>query len=386
MSLLLKLKNIMKQIKFIRIYDVIKKTFKGPILFGITAGSILFPSYVFSQVEKASSQKIQIQQFSSQDGGLQVTNNLPIYKVHVKDGKLVDDSGNAFNSFKPQSTTPIEESKCIIPIPPTGWLAYYTTFYVVLAKNPNELLLVKSCGKSPLQLNSTKQYSNISNQNFINHAQIAGTTNGIVNEVIAAGEMDVIDGKIVYMDNCSGHFKPNVGSLLAYMSQLDKSKPIALTSSLKDIIDVGSITDQQITDNLIFMQPNTSVAPKRNERSGTGNCHSYTTVFTHSVLGDVTTLSGGLLAYQQGNINVFQNDINSITNKNIKGIELTNNIGFYDYAINVITDLHIYNNALQFYFTDETGDTYGLSIHVYSYNHQVDYDSKKPNINKITFQ
>jgi len=376
----------MKQMKFISIYDVIMRIFKGPILFGIITGSIIFPRYVFSQTEEVSSQKIQIQQFSSQDGGQQVTGNLPIYKVHVKDGKLVDDSGNAFNSYEPQSTIPTDKSKCIIPIPPGGWLAYYTTFYVVLASDPDHLLLVKSCGKSPLQLNSTKQFSNISNQNFINHAQIAGTTNGIVNEVIAAGEIDVIDGKIVYMDNCSGHFKPNVGSLLAYMSQLDKSKPVALTSSLKDIISVGSITDQQITNNLIFMQSNTSIIPKRNERSGTGNCHSYTTVFTKAILDGVTTLSGGLLAYQQGNINIFQSDINSITKTNIKEIELTSNSGYYNYAVNVITDLHIYNNALQFYFTDETGDTYSLSIHVYSYNHQVDYDSKKPNINKITFE
>ena len=346
------------------------------------------------QARVAFAQPISIQTFTAPpaDYGTQVATPLPIYKVHVVSGQLVDDSGNIFNSFRPQSTSSTvasaaNTSACIIPN--LGWRAYYTTFYVVLKSDPDHMLLVKSCGKSPLQLNSTDQYGNISSQNFINHAQIAGRTNGVGNPVIAAGEIDVINGKIVYMDTCSGHFKPNAGSLLAYMSQLDSLKAVSLTSTLKDIIGTGEISNTQINGNLIAMINNGSISPERNVRSGTSGCNSYTTVFLYSgslANGGTVTLTGGLMAYQQGGIQVFQNDINTITNRNIKDISLTNNIGYYNYAAYVTTDWHVYNNALDFAFTDETNDTYSLSIHNYSYNHQVDYDSTKPNIKKITFK
>lgn len=339
----------------------------------------------FSQTPDTTSHPIKIQEFSAPYDGIKVTNDLPIYKVNFVNGVLKDQFGNVFNSYMPQSTTPVDNCKCIIG-GNVGWKAYYTTFYVVLANDPNQMYLVKSCGKSPLQLNSIQQYNNININNFINHGQIAEGKNGVANKVIAAGEIDVVNGKIVYMDTCSGHYKPNVGSLLAYTSKLDSLNVFALTSNLKSIIDVGYITNAQINSDLIFMKPNTSIIPKRNERSGTGDCYCYTTVFVQSVNKGVTTLTNGLMAYQQGNINVFQNTINAITNKNIKSIEVTNNFGYYEYKVYVVTDLHIYNNSLSFKFTDETGDTYGLSIHVYSYNHGVSYNSKKPNINKITFQ
>ncbi len=357
------------------ISSLVKAMMKASILFGIFTVSLIYAS-------NASAQPIKIQEFSAPLGGEQVTPNLPVYTVHVENGQLVDSSSNVFNSYMPQSTS--KDSNCVIPN--LNWAAYYTTFYVVLASDPTHMRLVRSCGKSPLKLNRTQQYSNINSGNFINHAQIAGQTNGKTNKVIAAGEIDVIDGKVVYIDTCSGHFKPNVGSLLAYTNTLDgPTKPLALTSTLKDIIGTGSISDKQIADNLIYMKNSESFAPKRDVRSGTGNCNSYTTVFNYSTNGNTTTLSGGLMAYKQGDINVYQNDINTITNKNIKSIELTNNIGFYPYAAYVTTDLHVYNNALNFEFTDETDDTYDLSVHVYSYNHQVDYSSDKPNINKITF-
>ncbi len=350
----------------------------------VMKASILFSVFAVSAIVagNAVAETIAIQRFSAPLGGRQVTPNLPIYKVHVENGRLVDASGKVFNSYQPQTTS--KDSHCVIPS--LHWAAYYTTFYVVLASDPGHLLLVRSCGKSPLKLNSTEQYANIDSGNFINHAQIAGQTNGKVNEVIAAGELDVINGKIVYMDTCSGHFKPNVGSFLAYISRLDgPTKPLALTSTLEGIIRSGSISSQQIGTNLTHMIDNGSIVPRRNVRSGTSGCYSYTTVFEYSTAAGSTTLSGGLMAYQQGPISVFQNDINTITNKNIKSIELTNNVGYYDYAAYVTTDWHIYNNALNFKFTDETNDTYALSIHVYSYNHQVDYDSAKPNINRITF-
>jgi len=328
------------------------------------------------------SKRARIQNFSAPLGGTQVTPNLPIYTVHVKNGQLVDASDKIFNSYMPQSTS--KDSNCVIPS--LGWAAYYTTFYVVLASDPGHMRLVRSCGKSPLKLNSTAQYRKISDKNFINHAQIAGQTGGKVNEVIAAGEIDVIDGKIVYIDTCSGHFQPNVGSLLAYTNTLDgSSKPLALTSTLKDIIATGSINDQQIGSNLTEMINNGSDAPRRNVRSGTSGCYSYTTVFEYSTDANTTTLSNGLMAYKQGPVYVFQNDINTITNKNIKAIELTPNTGIYSYAAYVITEWHFYNNSLNFTFTDETDDIYSLSVHVYSYNHEVDYNSDKPNINKITF-
>lgn len=355
------------------------KTFINVSLFLITA------NFVFYTEASAASQRIAIQEFASLgELGQQVTDKLPIYRVHVEHGQLVDDSGNAFSSYQPQSTTPVGKSRCVIPN--LGWAAFYTTFYVVLANDQDHMLLVKSCGKSPLKLNSISQYSNINSNNFINHAQIAGTTNGKINKVIAAGEIDVINGKIVYMDTCSGHFKPNVGSFLAYASRLDNSKPLALTSALEDIISSGSITDQEINNNLIQMINNGSITPKRDVRSGTSGCYSYTTVFEYSRGADgTTTLSGGLLALDQGNINVFQNDINAITNRNIKAIDLRHNSGIYDYSAYVTTDWHWYNNTLNFTFTDETDDTYSLSVHVYSYNHEVDYNSQKPNIKKITF-
>lgn len=345
----------------------------------IIATALLFPSTAFAD------QTISIQTFPSLGSyGTPVTNSLPTYRLHAYNGRLVDDSGKTFDSYRPQSTTPTESSKCTILN--LQWAAYLTTFYVVLASDQSHMLIVKSCGKSPLQLNSTSQYGNINSNNFINHAQIAGLTNGNINQVIAAGEIDIINGKVVYMDTCSGHFQPNVGSFLAFASRLDGNGTLALTSPLKDIIKTGSITDSQISSNLTKMVNSSGITPMRNIRSGTGNCYSYTTVFLYSKSGGKTTLTGGLMALNQGNINVFQNDINSITNKNIKAIDLRNNIGIYSYAAYVTTDLHIYNNALDFEFTDETNDTYSLSIHVYSYNHEVDFNSQKPNIRKITFQ
>ena len=371
------------------IHNLVKGVFYVSILSSTVAAGLIFPRTATSQTTKsqtteASPEKISIQSFSAPWTGVQVTKNLPIYKIQVKGGILVDDSGKPFSSYRPQSTKPTDESIC--KIENIGWRAYYTTFYVVLANDQNNLYLVKSCGKSPLKLNSTEQYSNINKGNFIDHAQIAGRTkNGDVNKVIAAGEIDVIDGEIVYMDNCSGHFKPNVGSLLAYMSQWDNPKPIALTSNLKTIISTGSITGQQISRNLIYMTSVNNDIPKRDVRAGTGHCYSYTTVFNYKKIQGMTYLSGGLLAYQKGNINIFQSDINTITNKNIKRIELTSNFGIYSYAAYVTTDLHFHNNTLNFEFTDETDDTYSLYIFNYSYNHAVDYNSAMPNIKTITF-
>lgn len=349
-------------------------------IIGIAVASILIPEEAFA------GQTISIQTFSSQGAyGTQVNTPLPIYKLHISNGKLLDDNGVVFNSYQPQWTTPSAGSSCVIPN--LRWAAVYTTFYVVLANDQDHLRIVRSCGKSPLQMDSSAQYSNISSSNFINHAQIAGKVSGTnnVNQVIAAGELDVINGKIVYMDTCSGHFQPNVGSFLAYASKLDTQGALSLTSPLKDIIATGSISDQQISANLTQMMSSSNVTPQRNVRVGTGGCYSYTTVFAVGTANGMTTLSGGLLALNQGGVKVFLNNINAITNQNVKDILLTGNCCIYSYAANVITELHFWNNALNFTFTDETNDTYSLSVHVYSYNHEVDYNSSKPNINKITF-
>lgn len=349
---------------------------------GMAAAALLLPGAAL-----AGNQPITIQNFSSQGAyGTQVASPLPIQTLHVSDGQLVDDGGVVFNSYNPQWTTPVSGSSCVIPN--LNWAAVYTTFYVVLASDPTHLRVVRSCGKSPLKLNSASQYSNISSSNFINHAQIAGAIGGNtnnVNQVIAAGELDVINGKIVYMDTCSGHFQPNVGSFLAYAKTLDDVGVLTLTSSLRSIIATGSISDQQISANLTQMV-NGNLTPQRNVRVGTGGCYSYTTVFAVSTSNGTTTLSGGLLGLNQGGAKVFLSNINAITNQNVKEITLTyNNCCIYSYAANVITDLHFWNNALNFTFADETNDTYSLSVHVYSYNHEVDYNSSKPNINRITF-
>lgn len=342
-----------------------------------------------------NSQPISIQQFSAPANGKTVTASLPIYKLGVVNGKLVDTkTGEVFNSFQPQSTMPtfVAPEGCQCQIRNLNWRGFYTTFYVVLPDQPDYLYVVRSCGKSPLQLFSTgivDQYLNIDTSNFINHGQMAaasaGRAQGTTNNAIAAGEIDIIDGLIVYIDNCSGHFSPTAGSLLAYLSGLDQSGVLSLTSDLKSIIATGSITNDQIGENLIYMNFVHDAPPTRTIRAGTGGCNSYTTVFYPTVSGDSTTLTGGLLAYLKGNIQISQNSINRFTNRNIKGIELTWNFGWYNYSVWVTTDWHFYNNYMNFKFTDETNDTYRLSIHMSTYNHEVDYDSAKPNIKRIVF-
>lgn len=364
------------------IYLYVRSLVFDAIRIGLVAAVLLSPA-----AASAQNQRVTIQSFSSQGAyGTQVATPLPIYRVHASNGKLVDDNGVVFNSYQPQWTTPVANSKCVIPNP-VNWAAVLTTYYVVLASDQDHMKIVRGCGKSPLQLNSDQQYSGITTNNFVNHAQIAGAINGNtsnVNQVIAAGELDVIDGKIVYMDTCSGHFRPNVGSFLAYAKTLDNAGVLSLTSDLKNIIQSGWISDQQIAANLTQMV-NGDLTPKRNVRVGTGGCYSYTTVFAVSAANGTTTLSGGLMALNQGGAKVFLNTVNAITNQNVKELTLTNNCCIYSYAANVITDLHWWNNALNFAFTDETDDTYHLSVHVYSYNHEVDFNSSKPNIKKITF-
>ncbi len=350
---------------------------------------LVIATVLFSYYASAQNQDVIIQQFSARPGGEQVTPSLPIYTVHFANGKLVDELGATFNSYLPQSTT--SPAKCACAVQNLNWKAYNTTFYVVLANDPTHMLLVKSCGKSPLQRNTFQQYPNIKyrrnpdgseDTNFINHAQIA-TINGTVHPVIAAGEIDVVDGKIVYIDTNSGHFRPNVGSFLAYMSNLDNANVLALTSALKDIKITGTITPEQISRNFTLMKP--GLEPTREIRSGTQDGYSYTTVFAYATENGITTLSGGLLAYQFGNINIFQSDINTITSKkSIKSIELTNNVGVFTYNIYVVTDLHLSNDTMYFNFTDESPDTYSLTIYSFISNHNTDYWSSKPNINKIT--
>jgi hypothetical protein len=327
-------------------------------------------------------ESVSIQTFQSQGGyGTAVTSELPIYRLHAADGVLVDDAGAKFSSVDPQWTSSTAQSKCTIAN--LRWAAVETTFYVVLASERDHILAVRSCGKSPYQKGGTSQYYDINASNLINHAQIAGLAGSTINPVIAAGEMDVIDGKPVYMDTCSGHFRPNVGSFLAYLSQ---SNLIPLTSALKVIAASGNITDDQISQNFTRMANTGSLIPLRNNRPGTGDCYSYTTVFAYSTAGNRVSLNGGLMALNQGPARVFQTDINSITNHNIRTIDLRPNHGvIYSYAAYVTTDWHIYNNSIQFYFTDETEDRYALSVRIFSEDHAVNYNSDKPNIKKIVF-
>ncbi|GAA0537910.1 hypothetical protein FHS83_003512 [Rhizomicrobium palustre] len=349
----------------------------------------LFAVLGLSAVIPASAGNIAIRAFESHGGmstfGTKVTDDLPTYSLHIDGGLLKDDSNKVFSSYKSQSTSTVADASC--KYMPTwlglrGKLAYYTTFYVVLESDPSHIIAVNSCGKAPLQRGSFEQYPQQTEANFINHAQIAGTTNGAVNRVIAAGEMDVINGRIVYMDTCSGHFQPTPESFLAYLRDTG-GKSLTINSGLNTIISSGSISDAQIDSNMLRMIKGDK--PARTVRAGTSNCVAYTTVFDISKNGNTATLTGGLMSVGGGPIQVAQGGIGPASNSNLKSIRLDNNQGawIYSYVVNVETDLHLINNSIDLAFTDETNDTYNLNIRVFMYDHTVKYNSAKPNVNKV---
>ena len=361
---------------------------KSALPAGLLGGLFLVAMLSLGAVTNASAGSIGITAFSSHGGmstfGTKVTDDLPTYRLHLDGGVLKDDSNQVFSSYRSQSTSTVDGAKCAYMKAwyNRGKLAYFTTFYVVLESDPTHIIAVNSCGKAPLQRGTFAQYDNQTEQNFINHAQIAGTTGNQVNRVIAAGEMDVINGRVVYMDTCSGHFQPTPESFLAYLRDT-VGQSLTITSDLKTIIASGSITDAQIDSNMLRMGQGDT--PARKVRAGTGNCVAYTTVFDISKVGNVSTLTGGLMAVGAGPIQVAQGGIGPASNSNLKSISLNNNQGawVYNYVVNVETDLHLVNNGLSLAFTDETNDTYNLGISVFIYDHTVKYNSDKPNVNKV---
>lgn len=357
---------------------------------------------------------IPIQHFTAVADGQLVTSSLPLYKLKVQDGLLVTESTFQngvwtpaqvpvpFNSPAPQSLVTAKAAGCVINFSsPPNWAAFHTTFYVAVADGgAYALYALNACGKAPLNFNG-QQYANQSKTNFVNHAQMAanatGQALGSTVSVVAAGEIDIVDGKVIYMDNCSGHFRPTVGGTLAYMYTLTEllgtPAPLTLAQPLLDAFAAGSISESEIAAGFIAQQDGTTPsrridAATGNEvgvRAGTSNCNGYTTVFLPTnKTGTSVDLVGGLMIYNGGPINVYRSTVGGESWSNLKTMYLQRNYGIYYYQAYVVTDLHFWNNALNLYFTDETNDTYSLSIHVFSYNHDVAYNSDHPNIRKIT--
>ena len=73
----------------------------------------------------------------------------------------------------------------------------------------------------------------------------------------------------------------------------------------------------------------------------------------------------------------------------VYGIRLMGNPGFYDYTVEVDAKgpSGAFSGSGHLYFTDESGDTYALSIYSSTRStHTVRYNSDKPNIVKIEWK
>lgn len=88
-----------------------------------------------------------------------------------------------------------------------------------------------------------------------------------------------------------------------------------------------------------------------------------------------------------------QEDLSSIIAFNdggcVYGITLTGSPGYYDYVVNVDAQgpSGAFSGSGHLYFTDESGDTYALSIYSSTRStHTVRYNSNKPNIVKIEWK
>ena len=171
-------------------------------------------------------------------------------------------SDKLFNSKYPQSLGKAEE--CTIS--GLNWKAYYTTFYII--KNDGSLWVVNSCGKAPLEGDTEKSVTiteqkdakgNIYNDGQINHSIIAKSET-----VLGAGEIDIVNGEIKYIDNCSGHYKPNSHLLLHGIFTLAQ----AGAKGLKD-------RKLRIADLTYVVGVGQTPEKGQTERKGTGNCFSY---------------------------------------------------------------------------------------------------------------
>jgi hypothetical protein len=154
-------------------------------------------------------------------------------------------------SLQPPSTpsTPIN---CVIP--GLGWAAWYTTYYVVARSGV--IHMVNACGKDPILPGQNTAMRIMKGEFQMNHAALADATS-----VLGAGEVDVVNGRIVYIDNCSGHYRPTKYSLLFVINWLAGKGAQGLpTHGLR-------------LNQLRWMKLGTGIAA--DIRAGTGDCWSY---------------------------------------------------------------------------------------------------------------
>lgn len=99
------------------------------------------------------------------------------------------------------------------------------------------------------------------------------------------------------------------------------------------------------------------------------------------------SLAGGLMVPGGGEVVINGNTLAGIFGGQISAINLIEIDGFiYKWQINVTGDANLFKGHFAFAFTDETGDTYNLSIiSPISENHYVDYNSSAPNITTISW-
>src|SRR5437016_999619 len=89
------------------------------------------------------------------------------------------------------------------------------------------------------------------------------------------------------------------------------------------------------------------------------------------------SLTGGLMVPGGGEVIINGNSLSGIFEGQISAINLIEIDGIiYKYQINVTGDANLFKGTFHFAFTDETNDTYNLSIiSPISENHYVDYNS-----------
>lgn len=184
-------------------------------------------------------------------------------------GKIKPNFGTeeVFNSPHPQSKAPKD---CTEPLSNgKKWLAKHTTYYALTPGG--DFFLVNACGKSPLKRGSTEDAEVIqadakdnegnSIVGQLNHAVIANAT-----EVVGAGEIDIENGVLRYIDSCSGHYRPHWLNLLRTINWLAQKKA------------EGIKVDGVYFKDLRYVVPNGTKFQPTTQRSrfGTGDCFSYT--------------------------------------------------------------------------------------------------------------
>lgn len=190
--------------------------------------------------------------------------------VTVNSNGLLEQNDKVFSSIQPQSTLPPgSEGNCEIPFRDKGaWKAWYTTYYVV--STTGQIYMTNACGKAPIRPGATDAMLLESPANLINHAALANA-----DAVLGAGEVDVRKGKIIYIDNCSGHYRPTKASLEMLIDWLaaqgvqglDRGQMIGRKMTKVTITDPQ--TGRATTDNMRIAE---------NIRAGTSDCYSYATI------------------------------------------------------------------------------------------------------------